>query len=500
MNFRILYLVFVLVFGYLLFFSWSQENKERAATIAAVEVDQFERGGAWGDLVSISNGVVKLTIDVVSGSIVESRLLDYRKNKDVPNSSVRVFGYGDGFKFYHRSGLSSESVVYDLAESSKERVLLLSPGGFKKVIGFSDRSPHIVVVEDSFEGLGGVPSPLVYSSLFRTNGQPIDGGETFFDRNSFYGYAFNTSEDPYVGYRFGSIDEPIRYDEFGKWMGFTEKYFLTAILPSEDKTTLFAEPVNSAGLYRAGVLKESSNSNVSEIYIGPKIRSDLIKIAPDLELTIDMGWFWFLAQPLVVLLVFIQGFVHNWGWSIIVLTILIKLLFWPLSSKGFRSMAKMRALSPKLQELQSRHKNDRQKLAQEMMSFYQKEKINPAGGCLPMLAQFPVFIALFFALRETVELRHEPFVLWLSDLSAPDPFFVLPVVMAGMMYLTQKLNPQPPNMDPIQAQVMKAMPIMISVLFIWLPSGLVLYSVANAGISLVQQTYLYKQLGASLSE
>ena len=213
-----------------------------------------------------------------------------------------------------------------------------------------------------------------------------------------------------------------------------------------------------------------------------------------------MGWFWFLAQPLVVLLVFIQGFVHNWGWSIIVLTILIKLLFWPLSSKGFRSMAKMRALSPKLQELQSRHKNDRQKLAQEMMSFYQKEKINPAGGCLPMLAQFPVFIALFFALRETVELRHEPFILWLGDLSAPDPFFVLPVVMAGMMYLTQKLIPQPPNMDPIQAQVMKAMPIMISVLFIWLPSGLVLYSVANAGISLVQQTYLYKQLGASLSE
>ena len=159
MNFRILYLVFVLVFGYLLFFSWSQENKEKAVAVAAVGVNQSD-GGSWGELVVISNEVVKLSIDVVTGSIVESRLLDYRKNKDVPNSSVRVFGYGDGFKFYHRSGLSSENVVYALVESSEERVVLLSSDGFKKVIGFSDRSPHIVVVEDSFEGLGDVSSPL----------------------------------------------------------------------------------------------------------------------------------------------------------------------------------------------------------------------------------------------------------------------------------------------------------------------------------------------------
>ena len=499
MNFRILYLSFVLIFGYLLFFSWSQENKDRAVAVAEVEIERVD-GGDWGELAIISNSEIRLSVDVVSGALVESRLLKYKKNKDVAASSVRTLGYGDGFKFYHRSGLSSENVAYSVIENTGSALLLASENGHKKLIGFSDTNPNVVEINDYYDGADGVSSPLVYSSLFRTAGQPIDGGETFFDRSSFSGFAFNTSDDPYIGYRLGSIDEPVRYEEFGKWMGFTQKYFLISILPSEEQVTLFAEPMNSSGLYRAGVLKKPTNASLTRVYIGPKIRSELIKVAPDLELTIDMGWFWFLAQPLVVFLVFIQGFIQNWGWSIVVLTIVIKLLFWPLSSKGFRSMAKMRALSPRLQEIQSRYKNDRQKLGQEMLSFYQKEKINPAGGCLPMLAQFPVFIALFFALRETVELRHEPFMFWLSDLSAPDPFFVLPVVMAGMMYLTQKLNPQPPNMDPIQLQVMKFMPVMISVLFIWLPSGLVLYSVANAGISLIQQMYLYKQLGASLSE
>lgn len=499
MNFRILYLAFVLIFGYLLFFSWSQDNKEKAETVAALDIER-PVDDVWGELEEISNGVLKLSVDVSSGSIVESRFIDYKKNKNVKNSSLRLLGYGDGFKFYHRSGLTSDNVIFNAVNNYGDRLELLSEEGYRKVITFSDHSSYIVLVEDSYEGGGDILSPLVYSSLFRSAGQPLDGGESFFDRSSFYGFAFNTSADPYVSYRLKSIEEPIRYTEYGKWLGFTEKYFLVSILPSDGGVTLFAEPINTSGLYRAGVLKDPTRSNVSEIFIGPKIRSDLLKIAPDLELTIDMGWFWFLAQPIVVLLVFIQSFIQNWGWSIIVLTLMIKLLFWPLSSRGFRSMAKMRALSPKLQELQGRYKNDRQKLGQEMLAFYQKEKINPAGGCLPMLAQFPVFIALFFALRETVELRHAPFVLWLDDLSAPDPFFVLPVVMAVMMYLTQKLNPQPPNMDPVQAQVLKFMPVMISVLFLWLPSGLVLYSVANAGISLLQQTYLYRQLGASLSE
>jgi YidC/Oxa1 family membrane protein insertase len=212
-----------------------------------------------------------------------------------------------------------------------------------------------------------------------------------------------------------------------------------------------------------------------------------------------MGWFWFLAQPLMMLLSMINGFVGNWGISIILLTILIKLLFWPISAKGFSSMAKMRSAGPKLKEIQERYKDDRQKLGTEMMALYKKEGINPAGGCFPMLLQMPVFISFFFCLRESVELRHESFFFWIQDLSAPDPLFILPVMFAGLMYLTMQLNPQPPGMDPTQAQVMKFMPIIIAAVFVIMPSGLVLYSVANSGISLVQQRAMYKKYGAPSS-
>ena len=317
--------------------------------------------------------------------------------------------------------------------------------------------------------------------------------------------AFNTPDDPYDSYRLRSVDERLLFDQVGGWVGFIQKYFLTALLVNpNDVVTMFANPPGvPGGVYSMGsIVREKTvseiNSGIShKLFFGPKIRSDLMLIAKDLELSIDMGWFWFLAQPLVMLLVVINDLIDNWGVSILLLTVVVKLLLWPISAAGFRSMAKMRVVQPKLQEIQQRYKDDRQKLGVEMMALYKKEKINPAGGCFPMLLQFPVFIALFFALREIVELRHAPFFFWLQDLSAPDPYFVLPVVMGGLMYLTQQLNPTPPNMDPMQVQVMKYMPVVFSVFFIFLPSGLVLYSVANALFSLVQQRMMYRKYGAS---
>jgi YidC/Oxa1 family membrane protein insertase len=276
------------------------------------------------------------------------------------------------------------------------------------------------------------------------------------------------------------------------------------ITPSDRVQTLIAlPPSNGSDAYVMGAISRETKSNQilsgieHTIFLGPKVRSDLISRAPDLELTIDMGWFWFLAQPLMMLLSMINALVGNWGVSIILLTILIKLLLWPVSAKGFSSMAKMRTAGPKLKEIQERYKDDRAKLGTEMMALYKKEGINPAGGCFPLLLQMPVFIAFFFCLRESVELRHESFFFWIQDLSAPDPFFILPVVFAALMYLTQQLNPQPPGMDPTQAQIMKFMPVMIAAIFIIMPAGLVLYSVANSAISLVQQRAMYKKYGAS---
>jgi YidC/Oxa1 family membrane protein insertase len=262
-------------------------------------------------------------------------------------------------------------------------------------------------------------------------------------------------------------------------------------------------PSDESGAYVMGAIsREVKTNEVSaginhRVFLGPKVRSDLLSRAQDLELTIDMGWFWFLAQPLMMLLSMINTVVGNWGVSIILLTVLIKLLLWPVSAKGFSSMAKMRTAGPKLKEIQERYKDDRAKLGTEMMALYKKEGINPAGGCFPLLLQMPVFIAFFFCLRESVELRHESFFFWIQDLSAPDPLFILPVIFAALMYLTQQLNPQPPGMDPTQAQIMKFMPVMIAAIFIIMPAGLVLYSVANSAISLVQQRAMYKKYGAS---
>ena len=343
--------------------------------------------------------------------------------------------------------------------------------------------------------------------MYRTDGKPLDSRGGIFENSAYTGVAFNTPDDPYVNSRLRNVDERVEYVQRGGWLAFIQKYFMAAILTPADieQTLTVIPPKENGGVYVMAVMS-SGHDTLSpvgvehRIFVGPKIRSDLMNRASDLELSIDMGWFWFLAQPLTMLLSLINQFAGNWGVSIILLTLLIKMLLWPLSAKGFSSMAKMRAVGPKLKENQERYKDDRAKLGTEMMALYKKEGINPAGGCFPLLLQMPVFIAFFFCLRESVELRHEPFLFWIQDLSSPDPFYILPVVFAGLMYLTQQLNPQPPGMDPMQAQVMKVMPLMIAAIFVIMPSGLVVYSIANSAISLVQQRAMYKKYGAPTNE
>ena len=377
-------------------------------------------------------------------------------------------------------------------------------GNISKTISLKDND-YELFIEDMWVGEMPVDVPTPYVAMYRTDGRPLDSRDNFFENSSYTGVAFNTPEEPYANFRLRKIDERIEYFQRGGWVAFIQKYFMAAILtPSDRAQTLVAFPPsgNSATYVMGSILREVKSNQISSgvthrVFLGPKVRSDLLTRAQDLELTIDMGWFWFLAQPLMMLLSMINSLVGNWGVSIILLTFVIKLLLWPVSAKGFSSMAKMRTAGPKLKEIQERYKDDRAKLGTEMMALYKKEGINPAGGCFPLLLQMPVFIAFFFCLRESVELRHESFFFWINDLSAPDPFFILPVIFAALMYLTQQLNPQPPGMDPTQAQIMKFMPVMIAVIFIIMPAGLVLYSVANSAISLIQQRAMYKKYGAS---
>ena len=221
------------------------------------------------------------------------------------------------------------------------------------------------------------------------------------------------------------------------------------------------------------------------LYAGPEEQEKLEKIAPGLELTIDYGWLTIIAVPLFWLLSWLNQWAGNWGIAIILLTVIIKLLFYPLSAASYRSMAKMRVLAPKLQKLKDQYGEDRQRMQQAMMDLYKTEKINPLGGCMPILVQIPVFIALYWVLLASVELRHAPFMLWIDDLAAPDPWFILPILMAATMWIQTLLNPEPP--DPVQAKVMKIMPIVFSIFFFFFPAGLVLYWLVNNVLSIAQQ-------------
>jgi len=283
------------------------------------------------------------------------------------------------------------------------------------------------------------------------------------------------------------------------WVAIVQHYFLGAWLPPAGMLReIFLRPLDN-GVSAAGVkiplgqVKPGQTVNVSsQLYVGPQEQEALRKLAPGLELTVDYGWLRVLAVPLFWVLSQIHDYVHNWGVAIILLTVLIKLAFYPLSATSYKSMARMKILAPKLQKLKERYGDDRQRMHQAMMELYKTEKVNPLGGCLPIVVQIPVFIALYWTLLLSVELRQAPFMLWIHDLSRQDPYYILPVLMGATMFIQTWLNPAPP--DPVQAKLMKIMPIAFSVFFFFFPSGLVLYWLVNNVLSIAQQWYITRTL------
>jgi YidC/Oxa1 family membrane protein insertase len=277
-----------------------------------------------------------------------------------------------------------------------------------------------------------------------------------------------------------------------------QHYFLTAWVPDANQQNLFTTSArDSSHLIRfiapeQTVAAGASGKFSARFYAGPKDQNRLRQISNGLELSVDYGWLWMIAQPLFLLLTKIHGLLGNWGWSIMVLTLMIKAAFFWLNAKAYTSMANMRRVQPKLVEIRERYADDKQKQSQEMMSLYKTEKINPLGGCLPVVVQMPVFLALYWVLLETVDLRHAPWILWIHDLSAMDPYYVLPLLMGATMFFQQKLNPPPP--DPMQAKVMQWMPVMFTFFFLWFPAGLVLYYVVNNLLSIVQQYIITKRI------
>jgi YidC/Oxa1 family membrane protein insertase len=290
------------------------------------------------------------------------------------------------------------------------------------------------------------------------------------------------------------VEEPVSFTAGGGWVASIQHHFLAAAVPGSERAA-FSATARPDGVYTlsavnspAEVAPGASADFADTMFDGPKLQRQLEETAPKLRLTVDYGLLTIIAQPLFWLLSKIHGLVGNWGWAIVIMTMLIKLVFYKLSETSGKSMAKMRKLQPRMKSLQERYSEDRQKLSQAMMELYKKEKVNPAAGCVPILVQMPVFLALYWVLLESVEMRQAPFMLWINDLSARDPYFILPILMGVTMWFQQKLNPAPP--DPIQARIMQLLPVIFTVFFAFFPAGLVLYWFVNNLLSILQQWHI----------
>lgn len=412
----------------------------------------------------------------------------------------------------HKTNYSVEASAYTLAPGKDDlevRLVAKDTAGVEVVKKFLfRRGTYEIVVDYEVRNTGNTPiAPHAYFQFLRDGNQPSqEAAQTSAIAGvaTFTGPAVYTEESKFVKVDFKDIEKGkqshIKKARDG-WIGLVQHYFISAWLPKGPGEREFFTNRVGENLYTAGVIVPvgtiapgASASLAMPLYIGPQETGKLAKIAPGLELVVDYGWLYILAAPLFWVLNAIHGMVGNWGWAIILLTILIKLVFYPLNHKAGRSMAAMKVLGPKMEKLKQLYGDDRQKLNQAMMELYRTEKINPLGGCLPILVQIPVFIALYWVLLASIELRHAPWVGWIQDLSAPDPWYILPVVYAISMFVQTKLNPAPA--DPVQAKVMLAMPIVFSIFFFFFPSGLVLYWVVQNLLSIAQQWHINRTIVA----
>ncbi len=469
----------------------------------------------------LKSDVLVLGISANGANVIDAKLL---KSLTAENTPIELFQFTSSHKYFARSGLISlnnndlpnHTSTFKLIQSGKDGsgrpfvTLASERNGVKLEKTFTlNPGSYVVEVDHRITQLSANSTPLVlYTELVRDGSQeqkigPFDGA---FSASTFTGPAVYTNKEKFNKLEFTEIDKnkitiptQVAAGDPG-WIAMVQHYFAGAWIPGDKfARDIYAGKIDN-GLYRIGmqtplgvVAPGSSIVEKSRLFVGPQEESVLETIAPGFELLKDYGYLTILAKPIFWLLEKIHGYVGNWGWAIILLTILIKLVFFPLSAASYKSMARMKDVQPRLMAMREQYKGEPQRLNQAMMEMYRKEKINPLGGCLPVVVQIPVFIALYWVLLSSVEMRGAPWVLWIHDLSVPDPYYILPVIMAASMFVQTKLNPTPP--DPIQAKVMMYMPIVFSVMFFFFPAGLVLYWVVNNLLSIAQQWQINQMFG-----
>jgi len=553
-NLRLI-LFFTLAFlGLMIYQAWQQDYAPREATDAAPTAQQGEptagfSGGIGADAggvpevvpssvsgmpaaatsrvpesdiqtIQVSTDLLKLEISTRGGTVQRAYLLDYPVSLDTPNAKVELFT-PDASNFYiaqsgligsgqesaptHETRYQAKKLHYSLDDGVDELDIPLVWKNGKGVVVTKHlllhRGSYLIDVRYDIDNRAGTAWTVQdYGQLQRT--EPKEG-QSRFVASAFVGGVYYNPRDKY---------EKVDFDEMAKerldiesdrgWLAMIQHYFLSAWIPPKEQMEHYYTNALAGGRYLIGsyspaisVAPGSQGSLSRRLYVGPKLQDQLQSVAEGLELTVDYGWLTVIAKPIYWLLETIHGLLGNWGWSIIVLTLLIKAAFYKLSETSYKSMANMRKFTPRVQALKDRYGDDKQRFNQAMMELYKKEKVNPLGGCLPIAVQIPVFIALYWVLLESVEMRQAPWILWIQSLSEKDPYFILPLIMGVSMFVQQKLNPAPP--DPMQAKIMMSLPFVFTVFFAFFPAGLVLYWVVNNIISIAQQWYITRKIEKS---
>ncbi|MER2372641.1 membrane protein insertase YidC [Photorhabdus laumondii] len=528
---RNLLLIALLFVSFLVWQAWEADKNPQPTTVQATQQtdmpsseNQAVPGSGKGKLITVKTDVLSLTINTRGGDIEEADLLAYPDTLG-SNQPFKLLETTPAFTYQAQSGLTgkdgpdnpmnSERPLYTAAQDS----YVLADGQDELRIPMNFVTKNGIVYVKTFVLKRGEYAISVDYRIHNTTEKPLqmtffgqlkqsvelpkhrDTGSSNFALHTYRGAAYSSDDTKYKKYSFSDIEgESLSVTTKGGWIAMLQQYFATAWVPVANETNTFytvalGKEMAAIG-YKSAPISVAANSEKtvsSTLWIGPEIQDEMAAVAPHLDLSVDYGWLWFISQPLFKLLKFLHGFIGNWGFSIIVITFIVRGIMYPLTKAQYTSMAKMRLLQPKLAAMRERIGDDKQRMSQEMMALYKAEKVNPLGGCLPLLIQMPIFLALYYMLMGSVELRHAPFAGWIHDLSAQDPYYILPLLMGVTMFIIQKMSPTTIT-DPMQQKIMTYMPVIFTIFFLWFPSGLVLYYIVSNLVTIIQQQLIYRGL------
>lgn len=534
-NLLLIALVFV---SFLLFQQWQKEYYPTAqpqqttlpattdatadlplATATAPPLLSASHANHW---ITVRSDLLAVTIDPLGGDIIQAQLLAYPRSLKDPRP-LNLLEHSPSFLYQAQSGLigpqgpDSQATGRPFYQTSQQHYQLTEtqdsvevPLIYRNEQGVEFRKTFVLrrgdyALEVRYHIDNTSTQPLclqLFGQLKQSVDLPKERDKGHFALQTYRGAAYSTSENRYQKYSFSDLKKAdlARSTQRG-WVALLQQYFVAAWIPEENHPYQFYTknlPQHQQALIGfqgepITLLPGQQQTLQAKLWLGPELQEKMATVAKYLDLTVDYGWLWFISQPLFKLLKFLHRFVGNWGAAILCITFVVRGLLYPLTKAQYTAMAKMRLLQPKLLAMRERCGDDRQRLSREMMELYKRERVNPLGGCLPLLVQMPIFLALYWMLMGSVELRHAPFIGWIHDLSAPDPYYVLPLLMGLSMFLIQKMSPSPVT-DPMQQKVMTFMPVIFTVFFLWFPSGLVLYYVMSNLMTLLQQKLIMHQL------